>query len=326
MLNLAGGIRTLRDWSAVQWETVKNVDRIDRSVLLADLSQQHGSTTQLLPILEREGVAVVPDYWTAEKCAAARAEIDRVMEANPAAVQKNSCGSDRRLFGVEAGSELLAEFHRDPFPRSVGELLHGFELYNFATLGARIDATKENNGSGDGWHRDGHGFQYKSILYLSDVDDGNGPFEYLPGSHRLWRTAVDTVVRGLPPAPATRYTPEMIDRIVEGSGLKINRYTGTAGTLILADTTGIHRGRPLRSGARYALTNYFYHPHQINEARIQNFPPMVPGATDRVRAFCSDPDSTETHAATTVGASAAGNSRPVHGRSLGPRCFSSQSE
>jgi hypothetical protein len=187
------------------------------------------------------------------------------------------------MFGVEAVSDVLAEFHHDEFLHGLGEVSGGLELYNFATLGARIDATAENNGSGDGWHRDAHGFQFKSILYLSDVTDENGPFEYLPGSHKQWRAAIDIAIGSLPGAPNTRYEPEAIDRMVSRLGFRRWRYAASAGTLILANTSGLHRGSPLASGCRYALTNYFYHPFQVGESRIEQFAPLMPGAAERVR-------------------------------------------
>jgi hypothetical protein len=161
--------------------------------------------------------------------------------------------------------------------------LGGLSLYNFATLGARIDATGTNNGSGDGWHRDGHGYQFKSIIYLSDVTDENGPFEFLPGSHKRWRALVDTALGELPPAPGTRYDPALVDRMVSRFGFKRQHYTGTAGTLL----SGIHRGRPLHSGRRYALTNYYYHPFQVSEGRIEQFAPMMPGTAERIRSDLS---------------------------------------
>ena len=47
---------------------------------------------------------------------------------------------------------------------------------------------------------------------------------------------------------------------------------GTAGTLILVDTSLIHRGSPLLSGKRYALTNY-YVPEDLYENLKKQFVP-----------------------------------------------------
>ena len=35
------------------------------------------------------------------------------------------------------------------------------------------------------------------------------------------------------------------------------RITGKAGTLVMFNTNAIHRGKPVKGGVRYALTNYY---------------------------------------------------------------------
>jgi hypothetical protein len=284
MVGLRSGLNTLRYWRRVNESTARNGAKIDRAALEPRFLAMRLDGNAILSELRRRGICVIPDYWSSEKCAAARAEIERIIVEYPDCVQKYSNGADSRMFGVESVSPLLNEFHTDAFARGVGELLSGVEFYNFATLAGRIQATSRNEGSGEGWHRDGHGFQFKSILYLSDVSEKNGPFEFLPGSHSGWRTVFDTVIGDLPPAPASRYSPALVDGLIGRFGIAKHGYTATAGTLILVNTAGIHRGRPLETGERYALTNYYFHSFQINEERIRSFSPLMPGAADRVRA------------------------------------------
>jgi hypothetical protein len=283
-MNIRSALKTYRYWGDQIHGLSENAQSVDRANVKSELRGMRSDFDQLERGLKEDGVAVVNSYWTADRSRDARAEIDRLIETYPEAVHRHSGGSDKRMFGVESVSPLLAEFHKDLFPRSVGEHLGGLELYNFATLGARIDASPENNGSGDGWHRDAHGFQFKSILYLSDVGEEEGPFEFLPGSHKPWRAALDSGFGGLPAAPSSRYEPAMVDRMVDRFRLKRRHYPAKAGTLLLVNTSGIHRGRPLRSGCRYALTNYYYHPFQVGESRIEKFAPLMPGTAERVRA------------------------------------------
>lgn len=282
MLSLRAGYDTLRYWKALQRVAVDHATAVDQMRLRAELQRHCRDLTALLDRVESDGVAVVPGYWSDERCAQARAEIDRLLLDHPDAVRKYSRGADKRMYGVESVSALLADFHSDPFLRGFGEICGGLALYNLATLGARIDATPENNGSGDGWHRDAHGYQFKSILYLSDVSEGNGPFEYLRGSHRAWRAAFDTVIGGLPLPPNSRYEPAMVERIARGPA-RTRYFIGRAGTLLLVNTAGVHRGRPLGGGTRHALTNYYYHPFQVDEDRIRQFLPLMPGTAERIR-------------------------------------------
>ncbi len=289
MLNVSGSVETRKQWraiAAVQAENCRGVDRVMKTALMTEFRPD---ASQLLGTLLREGVAIVPNYWTADECAAGRAEIDRLIADYPNAVRRFSGGADKRMFGVEMVSEVLARFHNDPFLIGVGEAHGGLELYNFATLGARIDAIGDNNGSGDGWHRDGFGFQYKSIIYLSDVDDDNGPYEYIPGSHKHWRAVMHTALGGLPPAPQSRFEAAEVDRLARRLLTPARRHPARQGTLILTNTAGIHRGAPLRAGTRYALTNYFYHPYQVGDTLIEKFQPLIPGVKERVMSFLEGP-------------------------------------
>ena len=88
------------------------------------------------------------------------------------------------------------------------------------------------------WHRD-HVDKHmiKAFVYLSDVDAAAGPFEYVPGSTgdgpyaSLWRWA-----------PGEDHYPprdEFEERIPPSA---IRTLTGPAGTMILCNTSGFHRG------------------------------------------------------------------------------------
>ena len=50
-----------------------------------------------------------------------------------------------------------------------------------------------------------------------------------------------------------RFTEEEISQLNQSNKLTV---TAKAGTLLVADTRGIHRGQPIEQGERYALTVY----------------------------------------------------------------------
>ena len=88
------------------------------------------------------------------------------------------------------------------------------------------------------WHRDfNDGKLLKAFLYLVDVDDETGPFEYVPGS------AGDGPYAGeWPWEPlGENYPPheELTTRIPESA---IKTFTAPRGTVIFCDTSGFHRG------------------------------------------------------------------------------------
>lgn len=282
MTSILAGLRTWRLWHHLKRTAQRRALPVDCNRLHDVLSAKRPDLDRLLDSVRTHGVVAVPDYWTADQCALARAEIDRIIRENPDQVQKHSNGADKRMFGVESASNILMEFHADPFLRQFGELLGGLDIYNFATLAGRIDATSENIGSGAGWHRDANSFQYKSIMYLSDTTAENGPFEYLIASHTSLRAAVDVALADIVNPDSTRFTDEDVGRIC-ARGVERRSFPAKAGTLLLVNTAGIHRGMPLQQGARYALTNYYYHGYEVDEERIEKFSPLIPGAANRIR-------------------------------------------
>jgi hypothetical protein len=101
------------------------------------------------------------------------------------------------------------------------------------------------------FHSDGNSPRFvKFFYYLNDVDRDGGPFCYVRGSHREkfkgWRSKY-------------RWTPDEIESIY-GSD-RVTYLTADVGDVIVADTTGFHRGTKVRARDRSMLTvNYTVHP------------------------------------------------------------------
>jgi hypothetical protein len=81
----------------------------------------------------------------------------------------------------------------------------------------------------------------KFFIYLTDVTDDDGPFAIVEGTHRakpIWRDGrIDE--------------RELLDD--HGLRHRERRISGTAGTLIAADTSAFHRGSPVVAGPRLVL-------------------------------------------------------------------------
>lgn len=285
MISIKNGMDARNHWNMVLQQQKENALPINGPQLSEDLKNTRPETKNLLSQVARDGVAVIENYWTREQCDQAISEIDSAIERYPEAVRVFSGGADKRMFGTEMVSPMALAFHDDDYLRAFGECCGNLGLYNFATLAARIDATSDNRGSGDGWHRDAFGFQFKSIIYLTDVTLENGPFEYLVGSHKTWRVVVDSALGRLPAPPQSRIEAEAVEALLSSGKVVSQKYLAKAGTVVLANTAGVHRGMPLRSGQRYALTNYYYHHYQVGQTMLDKFSPMMPGASERVAAM-----------------------------------------
>lgn len=104
-----------------------------------------------------------------------------------------------------------------------------------SSLGVRRSQAGPATPSVQHWHRDYDDWHAaKLFVYLTDVDEADGPFELVPGSH-LERGAIR----------ARSYAAEDVRDAVS--------MRGPAGTTFLADVYGIHRGRIPQRGGRLML-------------------------------------------------------------------------
>ena len=71
------------------------------------------------------------------------------------------------------------------------------------------------------------------------------------------------------------FNQNIVEKILNESPDRLKTITGNAGTMVLVDTSIIHRGLPLEEGIRYALTNYFFENTQINSHLVEHFAPIV---------------------------------------------------
>jgi hypothetical protein len=103
------------------------------------------------------------------------------------------------------------------------------------------------------WHRDPEDQHVvKVFLYFSDVDENAGPFEYVR------RSAAGGKYGDLWPwgKGETRYPPsEELEKLVDPSD--IVRAIGPAGTLVICDTSGFHRGGYAKTSPRILATQTY---------------------------------------------------------------------
>jgi ectoine hydroxylase-related dioxygenase (phytanoyl-CoA dioxygenase family) len=101
------------------------------------------------------------------------------------------------------------------------------------------------------------------MIYLNDVDNNNGPFQYLVGSHRL-KNIIKLNYKYDIKYSTKEFANTLIDKIVASKDLEIKTCFCKKGDVIIFDGTGIHRGKPLKEGSRYAITNYYrFDPQEI---------------------------------------------------------------
>lgn len=213
---------------------------------------------QEVSMLNECGFYVAKDWLSKESCNDLIKEIDNHIESDQLNVWSDDLGADHRVYFIDTINDKFKDFYNTPYFRDVLKSYTGIQDPKGMLLAGRIDAVEGNVGSGGGWHRDSpvH-HQTKAICYLSDVSEGNGPFQYIPSSNSK-TSVIGAYFKRIFSPGQYRFSESEINKYCSISGQKVVDMTAEAGTLLFADTKGIHRGKPIESGRRYVLFCYFW--------------------------------------------------------------------
>ena len=260
-------------------ETFRRIFRARFTSKPEDLSLQLSSAQMnILAGLAKDGIVVLPGMYDEAFCSAVRQSIDdyiSVRAADIAGVQQkvssskeykmgvpypdgtkfwvDKNGSDIRIIHSEKITGLISQFHMSDFFYDIGSALLKRKMTRNFTMANRTTFIPGNLGSGGGWHRDNnydHGF--KALVYLSDVNENNGPFEYIRKSFSISNHLLD-----FPYPDKYQFTHDQIDAYLKKRPDLHCVVNGKAGTVVVFNVNGIHRGRPVKAGCRYAVTNYY---------------------------------------------------------------------
>jgi hypothetical protein len=230
-----------------------------------DVRPELTQSRELLAELDREGIAIVPGYVPAEQVAAMLAGADetiRKAEAGELADRKFTIQPDI-VFRIGKVDELVPEtlpFFEDATIESVMRAYLSPRVVSFRReLENRFGLSKM--AQADLFHFDNWRPICKAFLYLVDVEEDNAPFRFIRRSHKMedWRTpyAIEFDADGAS-GRYGHFFPQEIRALREAHPeWEEVVCTGKAGTLILADFRGLHRGTPLKSGRRVLLNNTF---------------------------------------------------------------------
>lgn len=228
---------------------------------------------EALEALREDGFAVISGWMSRNQASELCSLMDEWIDGNPDYVQRNS---DDRIFGAEHLSPKISDYKHDDLLEGVAESYMGLEQRALFTMGNRLRAIPGKKArSGGRWHRDRKARQFKSLVYLTDCKRENGSFCIVRRSAKaeLFAKAIEATRFDF---PNQRWDDDHINPFlarVEGDVVPIE---GPAGTLVLFDSSLIHSGLPIQAGHRYALTNYYYGPGEIDLPKMRTkFAPAV---------------------------------------------------
>ncbi len=183
----------------------------------------------------------------------------------------------RNAWGVElAADDPWLQLALDPRVLDVANTYLGlWSKLEYVDLWYTPPAEEEERQSSQRWHRDFNDrLLLKAFLYLSDVDEQAGPFEYVPrsfpggelGGLWPWYPGYD----GYPP------DDEFARRM---KGKRIETFTGRRGTLIFCNTCGFHRGGYATGKPRVLATWTYSSPAALKALSERNYAPLTGAAT-----------------------------------------------
>lgn len=189
---------------------------------------------------------VFPGSLPPDVCESLIGLIESIIE-NPASkrIWKDALESDTRVWCFEKDiSELIDYFEIAQRIRAV-DAYTGRSTRSWCLMANRVVPKKTNVGSGGGMHRDSpFSHQVKYIWYLNDVNENNGPFQYIPGTN----------INLLGSRKAHPLGQSRFHDLKEPA----KEVHANAGSLLVCDTRCIHGGKPIKEGVRYAVTLYTF--------------------------------------------------------------------
>ncbi len=258
-MNVQTIIRNVRPTAQILREDLADSVRSHIRPAHLELTDQEQSC---VATLRRDGFAVVQDYWTREQALQMRARLEAYLTEGKSQDFENGAylrfwddkaydEGVRRIYHAERLVAELKAFRNDPFIFRAATTYYGVPFYSGVLT---YQHNTRSNANTRYYHVDWFGKQFKAFLYLDDVDKGNGPFTYLLGTHRSYFIRLKKQIVGNTEGTPTSFYENDLKSVLKHEV----QICGPAGTLILADVRGIHRGSPQVNRSRSALVNYMY--------------------------------------------------------------------
>ncbi len=198
-------------------------------------------------LFKNQGLLIIPNFFKNN-------EINKIKESiNWEKFNWNDkLDSDRRIYNFKNNNLNLLDSEIDKFYKKYISLFRKEDFW----MANKVVFKKNNLGSGGGWHRDSlHRRQLKFMVYISDVNIDNGPFEYIPKTHSVYQKFNFGLKNGF---NKLRYTNTEIDNFLAEKRFSKKTCIAKKGSLIVFDSSGLHRGSPIIAGERVAITKYLF--------------------------------------------------------------------
>jgi hypothetical protein len=215
--------------------------------------------------MRRDGVCILHRYLEGERLATVQRAAGALLEAIPGGARGKHDFNHMDL----ARHPLFAELILDELVLAAFEEYYGRELYVADCKLQRHEPTTPYEERSFRWHHDGKGKYVKTMWLLTDVPPDGQRMSYVAGSHRRWKAALTY--------EETRFTDAGARRLGQ-----VVECAGEAGSVVLFDTNGIHRGNRNLGPRRDVLFGFYSAGRHLSGCRVDTSD--LPWCTPRQRA------------------------------------------
>ncbi len=212
----------------------------------------------------KNGYCVIEDYWDKSICADLKGKLESKTKLNinkdftsgayirVKDVNKNYDKGVTRMYHADKEEPALKKFRFDESIARIARAYYGYPVFSSYLA---FQSNKQSECGTRGYHVDGWVDEFKAFLYLEDVSVENGPFAYLKGSNHAYLKRFKRMLHKFEgKEPSTSFSTKEAGEYAKSEKI----LSGKAGTLILADVAGFHRGLPQKGKNRSILFNNYY--------------------------------------------------------------------
>lgn len=237
------------------------LNRVARRAFLENPPTLTELQKDLLKTLRRDGIAVT-DLNTLFPNSSILSEL----QAYASILEKNRTPSIKKSFlhkywesteEINLGSPFMQVILSETLVNIVNSYMNMYTKLRYYDLSLTTPVSEEAEATySQRWHRDPQEKKVcKVFIYLSDVDSTAGPFTYIPQSN--YGSKFGSMFPQKPPLGVYPKDGEVEKLLPQDS---INTMTGKAGTVILCDTIGLHKGGYATKKSRLMFTGFFTAP------------------------------------------------------------------
>ena len=211
--------------------------------------------------IKKNGFIVIENFFDNSTVSKLKHDIDEIINKYPAAVEHLS--TDRRIFGSEYFKNINENIYNNKFFNDVLKRLYKSSDLSGTILSQKLYGSEVNDGSAGHWHRDAHSNQFKVFIYLNDIDNDGGPFQFYKNTNTLSFRVNLLLKLGYQGYRYLHFDKEFDPK----KNLNLNKELVTVsckqGTILIADTSMLDRGKPNSKKDRYSMTYYAYKKNQF---------------------------------------------------------------